>query len=74
MRVPVLLALAAVTLAGCDSPYGTDFSKQAADNSAVSTGSHIRGATTSSSATTASGDAVDTATHSSAANRSTLGH
>ncbi len=73
MRVLILLGLSAVTLAACDSPYGKDFSKPEASNYSLSTGGHIKGATTSSSVSSSSGDAVDSITHSSTANRNTFG-
>jgi hypothetical protein len=41
MRVPVLLALAALTLAACDSPYGKTPEYVSASDG-VSTGSHLR--------------------------------
>jgi len=74
MRVMILLGLAALTLAACDSPYGKDFSKSEADNYALSTGGHIKGAATSSSVSSASGGAIDSALHSSSAGRNTLGN
>lgn len=40
MRAPVLLALAALTLAACDSPYGK--TPQYVSDTTVSTGSHLR--------------------------------
>lgn len=73
MRVRFLLALTALTLAGCDSPYGVDFAKNDDSNAPVSTGSHIRGGGTSSSVSAVNGGGVlDTVTHSSNANRNTF--
>jgi hypothetical protein len=74
MRALALLGLACVGLASCDSPYGTDFSKPDSQNYALSTGGHIKGATTSSSVSSASGGALDSALHSSSAGRNTLGN
>jgi len=74
MRVLIFLALSAFTLAGCDSPYGTDFAKNDDSNAPVSTGSHIRGGGGSSAVqTTNGGSAIDSATHSSSAGHNTLG-
>lgn len=58
MRVLILFALSAVTLAGCDSPYGVDYSKPDVSNYALSTGGHIKGVAGTSSVSTASGDAL----------------
>jgi hypothetical protein len=75
MRVLILLALSAFTLAGCDSPYGTDYAKNDDSNAPVSTGSHIRGGGGSSTVQMSNGGtAIDSATHSSAAGRNTLGN
>jgi hypothetical protein len=73
MRVLILLGLSGFMLAACDSPYGKDFSKPDASGYALSTGSHIKGATTSSSVNAASSDVWDSVVHSSAANRDTIG-
>jgi hypothetical protein len=72
MRTLALLGLACVGLASCDSPYGKDFSKPDNQNYALSTGGHIKGATTSSSVSSAGGGALDAVSHSNG-DRNTLG-
>ena len=74
MRALVLLGLVGFGVTACDSPYGTDFSKADAHNYDVTTGGHIKGASTGSSVTSTSGDALDASTHSSNAGRNTLGN
>jgi len=73
MRALVLIGLAGLGLASCDSPYGKDFSKNDNQGYELSTGSHIRGGAVSS-VSAASGQGVDNALHSSSANRNTLGN
>ena len=73
MRAVVLIGLAGLGLASCDSPYGKDFSKNDNQGYELSTGSHIKGGAVSSSVSAASGKAIDDATHSSSASRGTIG-
>jgi hypothetical protein len=69
MRAIALLGLACLGLASCDSPYGTDFSKPVSQNYALSTGGHIKGATTSSNVSSASGTALSSVTGGSSSSR-----